>query len=200
MTASRGIPRKRNHPQNHQEQYMNKRKLATLLAASFAGLVLSSPSFATEANKAQTTASASGAPESRSIERADKQAAESGTSSNTGVNNQTASEKAAASEKAEADAKADYTAAVEKCNALPTGQRDTCIQDAEAAQTLALEKNREGTQASGAPESRSGERADKNAAESDASRNTAMKNQTDSPTTGQTGAPESRVPGPQSAK
>jgi len=189
---------------------MNKRKLATLLAGSFAGLMLSSPSFATDANKAQstsggstsaqTTASASGAPESRSIERADKQAAESGASSNTGLSNQTASEKAAASEKADADAKADYRAAVEKCNALPTGQRDTCVQDAEAAQTLALEKNRDGTQASGAPESRSGERADEKAAKSDASRNTAMKNQTDSNTSSQTGAPESRVPGPQSAK
>jgi hypothetical protein len=124
---------------------MNKRKLATLVAASFAGLMLSSPSFATDASKAQTTsggstsaqttASASGAPESRSIEGADRNAA--------------------SSEKADADAKADYKAAVEKCNALPTDQRNTCIQDAEAAQTLAMEKNRDGTPAtSGAPESR----------------------------------------------
>jgi hypothetical protein len=179
---------------------MNKRKLATLVAASFAGLMLSSPSFATDANKAQTTASASGAPESRSIERADKKATESDASTNSGTNNQTASEKAAASEKADADAKAEYTAAVEKCDALPAGQRNTCVQDAEAAQTLALENNRDGTQASGAPESRSIEGADKNAAESDASRNTAMKNQTDSNTPSQTGAPESRVPGQQSAK
>jgi hypothetical protein len=169
---------------------MYKRKLATLVAASFAGLMLSSPSFATDANKAQTTsggstsaqttASSSGAPESRSIERAEQNAA--------------------TSEKAEADAKAEYNAAVEKCNTLPIDQRNTCIQDAEAAQTLALEKNREGTQASGAPESRSGERDDKKAAESDASSNTAMKNQTEGNTPSQTGAPESRVPGPQSAK
>ena len=179
---------------------MNKRKLATLVAASFAGLMLSSPSFATDASKAQTTiggstsaqtttggstsaqttASASGAPESRSIERAE--------------------DRAASSEQADAEAKAEYRAAVEKCNALPSVQRDTCIQDAETAQTLALEKNRDGTQASGAPEARTGEKADERAAESDASSNTAMKNQTDSNTPNQTGAPESRVPGQQSMK
>jgi hypothetical protein len=144
---------------------MNKRKLATLIAASFAGLMLSSPSFATDANKAQSTSggstsaqtptTASGAPESRSIERADKKAAESDASRNTEMKDQTASDKAASSEKADADAKADYRAAVEKCDALPTDQRNTCIQDAEAAQTLAMEKSRDGKPAtSGAPESR----------------------------------------------
>jgi hypothetical protein len=189
---------------------MIKRKLATLVAASFAGLMLSSPSFATDASKAQTTsgsstsaqktASASGAPESRSAERADKKAADSNASNNSGTSNQTASERAAASQNAEADAKAEYKAAVEKCDALPTGQRSACVQDAEEAQTLALEKNRDGTQASGAPESRSIERADDKADKSDASSNTAMKNQADSNTPSQTGAPESRVPGPQSKK
>ena len=98
---------------------MNKRKLATLVAASFAGLMLSSPSFATEANKAKTPAASP------------------------------------TSAQAVDAAKADYKAAVEKCDALPTGQRDTCIQDAEAAQTLAMEKSRDGKPAtSGAPESR----------------------------------------------
>jgi hypothetical protein len=152
---------------------MNKRKLATLIAASFAGLMLSSPSFATDANKAQsasggstsaqTPTTASGAPESRSIERADKKAAESDASRNTEMKDQSASEKAASSEKAEVDAKAEYEAAVEKCDAQPTGQRSACVQEAKAAQTLAMKKSRDGTP-------------------------------------GTSGAPEKRIPGPQSAK
>lgn len=103
---------------------MNKRKLATLVAASFAGLMLSSPSFATDANKAQSTSGGS------------------------------TSVQSTASAKVDADAKAEYKAAVEKCDAQPTGQRAACVQDAEAAQTLAMEKSRDGTPASGAPESR----------------------------------------------
>jgi hypothetical protein len=98
---------------------MNKRKLATLIAASFAGLMLSSPSFATEANKAKTPAASP------------------------------------TSAQAVDAAKADYKAAVEKCDAQPTGQRSACVQDAKAAQTLAMEKSRDGTPAtSGAPEKR----------------------------------------------
>ena len=171
---------------------MHKRKLATLVAASFAGLMLSSPSFATDASKAQITGSAGGALESRSTERADKKASASDASRNSGMKNHTASERAAASQKAEADAKAEYKVAIEKCDSQPTGQRSACVQDAKAAQTLALQQSRDGTPASGAPESRSTERADEKAAKSDASRNTAMKNQTDSNTPRKTGAPESR--------
>lgn len=144
---------------------MYKRKLAALVAASFAGFMLSSPSFATDAIKAQPTSgsstsaqpttSGSGTPESRSIERTDKKAAESDASRNSEMKNQTASERAASSEKANADAKAEYKAAVEKCDAQPTGQRGTCLQDAEAAQTLAMKKIRDGTPAKrGAPENR----------------------------------------------
>ena len=180
---------------------MHKRKLATLAAAAFAGFMLSSPSFATDARKAQTSGSAGGAPESRSAERADKRASESDASRNSGIKNQTASERAAASQKAEADAKAEYKVAVEKCDSQPTAQRSACVQDAEAAQTLAMQQSRDGMLGGrGAPESRSAERADEEAAKSDASRNSAMKNQTDSNTPRNTGAPESRTTGPQSKK
>jgi hypothetical protein len=124
---------------------MDKRKLATLVAASFAGLMLSSPSFAADAIKAQkpsggstsvqTTAPAAGAPESLSSERADKQA--------------TVSKKDAAA------AKADYEAAIQKCDALPSGERGSCVQDAKDAQLLAMNKASNGSPAtSGAPESR----------------------------------------------
>lgn len=118
---------------------MHKRKIAALFAAAFAGLMLSSPSFAQNTSggptSAQNTAPASGAPESLSMERADKQAAES--------------------KKAVDAAKADYKAAVEKCDAQPAGERSTCIKDAEAAQTLAMQKGLNGSPAtSGAPESR----------------------------------------------
>ncbi|MEX2197950.1 MAG: hypothetical protein WD886_04015 [Burkholderiales bacterium] len=143
---------------------MNKRKLATLVAASFAGLMLSSPSFATDANKAQTTSGGSTSAQtpssgstsgSTSAQSPTSTSGSADASSNTGTNKQTASERAASSQKAEADAKADYKAAVEKCDAQPTAQRASCVQDAEAAQTLAMEKNRDGTPAtSGAPESR----------------------------------------------
>ena len=124
---------------------MDKRKLAALVTASFAGLMLSSPSFAADVIKAQntygdptsaqTTAPAGGAPESLSSERADKQAAVS-------------KEDAAA-------AKADYEAAIQKCDALASGERGSCVQDAKDAQLLAMNKGGDGSPAtSGAPESR----------------------------------------------
>jgi hypothetical protein len=132
------------HPTIHflQEQFMDKRKLAALVAASFAGLMLSSPSFAADADKAKdasgspTTAQTAVAPESRSIERADK--------------------RAVVSKKAAAAAKADYKAAVEKCDAQPATERGTCMQEAKDAQSLAMNKGRDGSPAtrSGAPKSR----------------------------------------------
>ena len=163
---------------------MYRRKLAILVAASFAGLMLSSPSFAADADKAkdasgspttaQTTGTAAGAPESRSIERADKKAAESDASRNTEMKNQSesnlprklgapesrsserADKRAVVSKKAAAAAKADYQAAVEKCDAQPATERGTCIQEAKDAQSLAMNKARNGSPAtSGAPESRS---------------------------------------------
>ena len=104
---------------------MYKRKLATLIAASFAGLMLSSPSFAADADKAKDAA---GSPSTA----------------------QTTEPAAAAA------AKADYEAAVEKCDALSSGERVSCVQDATDAQTLAMDKARDGSPAtSGAPESRS---------------------------------------------
>jgi hypothetical protein len=277
---------------------MNKRKLATLVAASFAGLMLSSPSFATDAQKSQSTSgdstSAQTVASSEGGAAAEQKAAASDTSNNSEMKNQAASEKADSSQKADADAKAEYTAAVEKCDAQPTDQRSACVQDAEKAQILAasssgtpqsrsmeradknagepreshrtgtskpskpdseedrataraqdkavasadaktdaqaeyraaiekcesqpiaqrsacaqdaekaqtldMRQSQDGTSSSGAPRSRSGERADDKAAQSDASSNTAMQNQTDSNTPRQTGATEARVPGPQSAK
>jgi hypothetical protein len=151
---------------------MYKRKLATLVAASFAGLMLSSPSFAADANKAQA-GPAAGASESRSIESADKQAAESEASRNTEMKNQTesnlprkpgapesqssdrADKQATVSREAAAAAKADYDAAIQKCDAQSTGQRAACVQDAKDAQQLAMNKGLNGSPAkSGAPESR----------------------------------------------
>ena len=111
---------------------MNKSKLATLVAASFAGLMLSSPSFATDAQKSQST-----------------------------YGNSTSAQ-AAASQGTEADKKAKYDAAIEKCDAKPTDQRSACVQDAEKAQILA---SRDGGSSSGTRQSRSMERADKNAGE-----------------------------------
>ena len=122
---------------------MNKSKLATLVAASFAGLMLSSPSFATDAQKAQSTSGSS-------------------TSAQTAAAATAPSEGAASSQKAEADAKAEYKAAIEKCDAQPTEQRSVCVQDAEKAQILA---SRDGGSSSGTRQSRSMERADKNAGE-----------------------------------
>ncbi len=115
---------------------MDKRKLATLVAASFAGLMLSSPSFATDADKYKSQATpAAGAPESRSIERADK--------------------KAVVSKEDAAAAKAEYEAAIQKCDALPSGERGSCVQDAKDAQSLAMNKGGDGSPAkSGAPEGR----------------------------------------------
>ena len=163
---------------------MNKRKLATLVAASFAGLMLSSPSFATDADKkavgpqenhqtGSTTLGKTGAPESRSAERADEKAAASEDSRNTEMKNQTdsntptklgasesrsaerADQKAAVSEEDAAAAKADYEAAIQKCDALPSGERGSCVQDAKDAQSLAMNKGGDGSPAtSGAPESR----------------------------------------------
>lgn len=115
---------------------MNRRKLAALVAASFAGLMLSSPTFAADASKAQTTSPASGAAESRSTERADK--------------------KSEQSKDAAAAAKVDYEAAMQKCDALPSGERSSCVQDAKDAQSLAMNKGLDGSPAKrGAPESRS---------------------------------------------
>lgn len=168
---------------------MNKRTLAALVAASFAGLMLSSPSFAadvikpqnTSGGSTQATAPASGGPESQSSQSADKQAAESDASSNTAMKNQTdsntprksgapesqssesADKQAAVSKEATDAAKADYEAAIQKCDALPSGERGSCVQDAKDAQSLAMNKGGD-----------------------------------DSPA--KTGAPESRTPGPQSAK
>lgn len=164
---------------------MIKRKLATLVAASFAGLMLSSPSFATDAKNAQSTSGSTSAQtatsatgpresyqtgstmprkrgESEGRVAAEQKAAASDRSDNSGTKNQAASEGAASSQKAEADAKAEYKAAIEKCDAQPTDQRSACVQDAEKAQILA---SRDGGSSSGTRQSRSMERADKNAGE-----------------------------------
>lgn len=153
---------------------MDKRKLATLVAASFAGLMLSSPSFAADTDKYKSQAApAAGAPESRSIERADKKAAASDASRNAEMKNQTGStmppklgasenrsakradKQGAVSKEAAAAAKADYKAAVEKCDAQPATERGSCVQDAKDAQSLAMNKGLDGSPAtSGAPKSR----------------------------------------------
>jgi hypothetical protein len=125
-----------------QEQSMHKRKLAALVTAAFAGLMLSSPSFSDASSntemKNQTDGTISptlGASEGQSAESADKQAAVS-------------KEDAAA-------AKADYEAAIQKCDALASGERGSCVQDAKDAQLLAMNKGGDGSPAtSGAPESR----------------------------------------------
>jgi hypothetical protein len=157
---------------------MYKRKLAALIAASFAGLMLSSPSFAQNTSggptSAQNTAPAAGAPESRSIERADEKAATSESSRNTEMKNQSesnlpkklgapesqstarADKQAVVSKKAAAAAKADYQAAVAKCDAQPATARGACVQEAKDAQTLAMNKVGNDSPATrGAPESRS---------------------------------------------
>ena len=165
---------------------MNKRIIATLVAASFAGLMLTSPSFATDAQNAQSTSGSStsaqaaasgtgpresyqtgsttprkrGSPED--LAAAEREAAASDRSNDSGTRNKSASDGAASSQKAEAAAKAEYKAAIEKCEAQPTEQRSACVQDAEKAQILA---SRDEGASSGTPQSRSMERADKNAGE-----------------------------------
>jgi hypothetical protein len=155
---------------------MNNRILATLVAASFAGLMLSSPSFATDADNKSAESESARNPEMQN--QADKNMPRPhGTPIKNQVENtppakpgaplgrskEGDNERVVSSKQSGADAKADFKAAVAKCNARPTGQRDTCMQEAKAAQTLAMQKSREGTPAT-------------------------------------SGAPEKRVPGPQSAK
>ena len=55
-----------------------------------------------------------------------------------------ADKRPAASTKAFAAAKADYQAAVERCDAQPAGERNTCMQVAKDAQSLAMNKARNG--------------------------------------------------------
>ncbi|MEX2197951.1 MAG: hypothetical protein WD886_04020 [Burkholderiales bacterium] len=147
---------------------MNKRILATLVATSFAGLMLSSPSFATDADKKSAESESARNPKMQ--EQADKNIPRPlGTPIKNQVENtpppnpgaplgrskEGDDERVVSSKQAVAVAKADFKAAVAKCDARPTGQRTTCMQDAKAAQTLAMEKSRDGKPAtSGAREKR----------------------------------------------
>lgn len=111
---------------------MNNRKLAALVVASFAGLVLSWPSLAADADRKGAASEAS-----RDIEmknQADK---------NVPRPTDRADKRPATSTKAIAAAKADYQAAVEKCGARPAGERNTCMQVAKDAQSLAMNKARD---------------------------------------------------------
>lgn len=136
---------------------MNYRKLATLAAASFAGLMLSSPNFAADADRNSAESASSRNPEMQN--QADKNMPRPlGTPLKNQVENSPSPKpgaplgrsqegddgRVASSQQAVADAKAEYRAAVAKCDARPTGQRNTCMQEAKAAQTLAMEKSRDG--------------------------------------------------------
>jgi hypothetical protein len=147
---------------------MDKRKLATLVAASFAGLMLSSPSFAAAADKKSAESESARNPEMQN--QADKNMPRPhGTPLRNQVENSPPQNPGAplgrskegdndlvvSSKQAVAVARADFKAAVAKCDAQPTGQRSACVQDAKAAQTLALAKSRDGKPAtSGVPEKR----------------------------------------------
>lgn len=147
---------------------MNKRKLATLVAASFAGLMLSSPSFAADADKKSAESESARNPEMQN--QADKNMPRPlGTPIRNQVENTSPpkpgapvgrskegdNERAVVSKKAAAAAKADYKAAVEKCDAQPATERGTCMQEAKDAQSLAMNKARNGSPATrGAPKSR----------------------------------------------
>ncbi len=114
---------------------MHKRRIATLVTAAFAGLMLSSPSFAADVIKSQNPSGTSMAPP-----------ATSGSSTPVPVTGRQSSveERGAASKEVVAVADADYNSAVEKCDAQPTSGRSSCMADATAAHSLAMSNGRNG--------------------------------------------------------
>jgi hypothetical protein len=95
---------------------MNKTRLTALIAASLTGLMLSATPFAADADKPQ---SPSMAPQGSTPATEDSNAA--------------------------AKAESDFKAAIAQCDPQESSQRSACVAEAEAAQTLAMNKAQNGS-------------------------------------------------------